>query len=196
MTAVASIAILLGAIVCVVNWSAFFATSIGRRYVSPVPIVGGLLLLLGLLGFESTRRFAALGLLADWGTLALLLSLPTMVREARATSRRNLIRSFSAVSGGRKYEIRLFKDAVFTITVQGDPGVLCNHHGYAHVRRGFTGTWGEKPTEFVLEGYAGSRCLMIKKLAGPLQTVELNYTAEGECSWDSLQSLILTPTPP
>lgn len=61
----AAIALLVGLFLAAFNWITF-DFSAPDKGVSPVPVFGGLLLVLGLLGFEQTRWFAWAGLVIDY----------------------------------------------------------------------------------------------------------------------------------
>jgi hypothetical protein len=189
MYILAAIALVIGTLICLANWHALVVSS--RRHVSVAPLIGAVCLFLGLRGFAATESWAWFSPLADWGTLSLLIALPQLYRQARETSRQNLLQSFVSAGKGRRCGIRLFKSGKFTARVRYDPALPCSRSGHAHVERGFAGTWREDPEGYVLEGYGGGRRLIIHLTDGSPRTVE-SACGESCCAWDSLDSLDLT----
>ncbi len=143
---------MLGGYIAAMNWYSICASHRSHRNVSPVPLFGALLLVLGLLGFEQTKPYAWVGVLADYGTLALFIALPMLAWESWTTSRFNLLHRFLSDAGGRRDDIRLFKRGRFTIKTEYDPPVPCNEHGALAVSQGRVGTWRRDGDSFCLEG--------------------------------------------
>lgn len=69
MYILAAIAVAIGTLICLANWSVLVMS--GRRHVSVAPLVGAGFLFVGLRGFPVTESWAWLSPLADWGTLSL-----------------------------------------------------------------------------------------------------------------------------
>ena len=175
ITILATIAIGLGALIALLNWYSIYASHRNGRHVSPAPLLGGLLLVLGLVGFPETRAYAWLGIVADYGTIILIFAVPVLIREAWSTSSTNLVHRLVSDSGGRHDDIRLFKRGKFTIKTEHDPPVPCNEYGALAVSRGFVGVWRKESRGFVLEGYEGDRILRILRADGVYRTSEENY---------------------
>jgi len=187
----AIVAILLGALIALSNlFSAWISRKTGRN-VPPVPLVGGILLTLGLLGFSETRPYAWLGLIADYGTLGLILAIPFLVRDAWSTSSINLAHQFVSFSSGRRESICLFKNGIFTIELEHDPPVQSDDYGALALSQGLTGTWREEGTGFLLEAYAEDRLLRILDDGGTYRTREENYPEDQKFPIDRLDALYL-----
>jgi hypothetical protein len=186
---VAFVAIGLGAAISVANWMTLHFSRREKRHISAVPLVGALLLAYGLCCFAATRPFAWLAIIADYGTLALVLALPTLIGEAWATSRVNLVRTFVSRQSGRVIELRLFKRAIFTIEVTFDPPVPCNPHGALISSFGLTGSWRQEGTEIVLDGYVEDRILRLRPDEDRLISEETNYPEGNQFPYDSLTML-------
>ena len=187
----ATIAISLGAFIALFNWYTIYESYRTGRHVSPAPLLGGLLLVLGLIGFPETRAYAWLGVVADYGTLVLIFAVPALIWDAWSTSSINLVHRLVSDSGGRHDDIRLFKRGNFTMKREHDPPVPCNEHGALTVSQGFVGVWREESQGFVLEGYRGDRILRILNAGGVYRTREENYPEDQEFPVDRLDSLEL-----
>ncbi len=77
------LSLLLGGIICLANWIWFYQAVRDRLkgtdpHPTP-PLVGAFFLGVGLAGFEATRPYALLAIVADWGTLYLLISTPRII---------------------------------------------------------------------------------------------------------------------
>lgn len=68
--------IALGGFIAVMNWATVIATRLTGRFHSAVPLIGAVLLAAGLALLPRTRHYAWAAVLADYGTLILLFSLP------------------------------------------------------------------------------------------------------------------------
>ena len=188
---VSAVAITLGAFIALFNWYSIYASQRAGRYVSPTPLLGGLLLVLGLHGYLEIRIYAWLGILADYGTIILIIALPAMIRDAWSTSFANLVHRFVSDSGYRHDDIRLFKRGKFTIRSEHEPPVPCNEHGALVVSSGFVGTWREESQGFILEGYGENRVLRIRNDDGQYRACEDNYPEDREFPVDRFDSLKL-----
>lgn len=187
----ATIAIALGALIALFNWYSIYASHKSGHHVSPAPLLGGFLLVLGLVGFPETRAYAWLGIVADYGTILVIFAVPALIWEVWSTSSMNLVHRLVADSGGRHDDIRLFKRGKFTIKSEHDPPVPCNEHGALAVSRGFVGVWRKESRGFVLEGYGGDRILRIIHADGVYRTREENYPEDQAFPVDRLDSLQL-----
>ena len=187
----AIIAISLGALIALSNWYGIYTSHRTGRHVPPAPLLGGLLLVLGLIGFPETRPYAWLGIVADYGTVALVFAVPVLIWDAWSTSSVNLVHRLVSHSAGRHDDIRLFKRGKFTIRTEHDPPVPCNEYDALAVSRGFVGVWREESRGFVLEGYEGDRILRIFHADGVYRTSEENYPADRDFPVDRLDSLEL-----
>ncbi|MEW6359630.1 MAG: hypothetical protein AB1696_25055 [Planctomycetota bacterium] len=176
----AAVALILGAFLAGLNWYSILASRRQGRFVSPIPILGGGLLVLGLLGFERTRPYAALGILADYGTLGLFLAMPVILWEAWCTSSANLVHRFVSDRDGRRDDIRLFRRGRLAIDTRYDPPAQSNAQGALAVSRGFVGRWRAEGDGFVLEGYHEGRILRIREADGGYITTETGGPSDPE----------------
>lgn len=191
LKALACTALVLGALIVLSNWYSIYASRSDRRFVSPIPVVGGALVTLGLLGFTTTRPYAWIGFVADYGTLVFIFSLPVILRNAWRTSSINLLHGFSSDHDGRRHDIRLFKRSVFTIRCKHDPPIPCDDHGSLVVEYGFVGRWHEQDDGFCLGSYDSNRSLEIRRSGEGYRTIETDYPPDRQNAYDSLDSLPL-----
>jgi hypothetical protein len=187
--AVASLA--LGGYITVMNWYSIYASRRSDRNISPVPLVGAFFLVLGLLGFQQTKPYALAGILADYGTLALIGALPMLARESWTTSRFHLLHRFLSDAAGRRDDIRLFKRGIFTIKTDYNPPIPSNEHGALAVSLGRVGTWRAEGDNFCLEGYGDERMMRIKEQDGRFVTEEESYPDSNEYQHDRMGGLTL-----
>jgi hypothetical protein len=186
---IAVVAIGLGAAVSVGNWLTVYSSRTEKRFVSAVPLVGAALLAYGLYHFPATRRFAWVGIIADYGTLVLILSVPRLINEAWSTNRVNLVRSFVSRKSGFVIKIRLFKKGAFTIRATFNPPAPCNPHGALIESFGFVGKWKQEGAEFILSGYAEDRMLCLRPEGARFLSQETGYPEDSEYPYDSLTML-------
>lgn len=187
----AAVSIGLGAFITLANWYAIYSAHRSGRSESPAPLLGGLLLVVGLLGFPETRPYAWLGVIADPGLFLPILAIPALIWDLWSTSKINLVHRFVSNSGGRHDDIRLLKRGKFTIESKHDPPVPCNEHGALALSHGFVGVWREDPSGFVLERYRDNRILRIVQADGVYRTREENYPQNEVFPADRLDSLEL-----
>ena len=188
---IAVISLVLGVPITLFNWYSIYASYRSGRNVSPAPILGGILLFLGLFGFPETRAYAWVGIVSDYGTISLIAAFPAMIWEAWSTCSVNLAHRFVSDLAGRHDDIRLFKQGKFTIRSEHKPSVVCNKYGALAKTLGFVGTWREESPGFVLEGYRENRVLQILESNGHFATREQNYPVNREFPVDQLDSLKL-----
>jgi hypothetical protein len=148
----AGASLVLGGSIAAMNWYSIYVSYKSNRNVSPVPLLGAFFLVLGLLGFPQTRPLAWAGIVADYGTLALIRTLPMLVWDSWATSRFNLLHRFLSDANRRRDDIRLFKRGKFTIKTYYDPPVTSNEHGAFAVSQSRVGTWRPDGDSFCLGG--------------------------------------------
>jgi len=187
----ASIATGVGALIVLFNWYSLYASHRSGRNVSPAPLLGGLLLFLGLFNFPETRAYAWLAIVADYGTLIMVSAVPLLIRDAWSTCSFNLVHRFVSNTDGRQDDIRLFKRGKFTIRREHSPPVTCNEHGALSVSQGFVGVWHEEDRGFVLGGYGGDRILRILRTNGCFRTREEHYPENRKFPIDRLDALDL-----
>lgn len=187
----AGASIALGGSIAVLNWYSIYASHKSERDVTAVPLLGAFFLVVGLLGFEQSRPYAWLGILADYGTLIMFVAIPMLARDSWTTSRLNLLHRFLSDANGRRDDIKLFKRGKFTIKTDYDPPVPSNEHGALAVSQGRVGTWRTDGDTFCLEGYGEDRILRISNRNGELITEEENYPDGNQFQHDRMGGLTL-----
>jgi len=187
----AGICLAFGGYIAVMNWYTIYASHKSGRNVSPIPLLGACFLVLGLCGFQQTKPYAWAGILVDYGTLVLMLVIPSLVWESWTTSRINLLHRFLSDFDGRRDDIRLFKRGRFTIKTEYNPPVPCNPHGALAMSQGRIGTWTHDGDVFCLVGYGESRTMKIMQKDGLFITVEMNYPDSNEFKHDRMGGLTL-----
>ncbi len=183
------VALVLGAVICLNNWLTLYVSWKKKRVVSAVPLLGALLLAYGLASFPATQQFVWVSVIADYGTLILILALPKFINELWSTSRINLLRSLVSLNSDRTVELKLFKKTIFTIADTYDPPIPCNPHGARVVSRGYRGKWKQEGSAFVLKDYCEDRQLCLRQEGDHFVSVETNYPDDNESPYDSLTRL-------
>ena len=162
MQILAAIAIAFGLLMSAFNRATLFPSRDDKN-VSPAPLVGGALLAIGFLGFETTRPYWWLAVFIDFGTLALLLALPMLISEMWAHSDRNALHIFESTIDDRTVNIRLFKNGDCVINISFDPPRPHGAYGNLAVSAGFVGKWSSCDEHFEVNEYAGGRALRLSQ---------------------------------
>lgn len=189
MKFLAIIAIGLGGYISFVNWLSLYQSWKTRKFVSSVPIVGALLLGFGLAYFEKTRYYAFLCVIADYGTLVLIISTPSLIKQFWQISRFNLIQSFVGHAGHTKYELKLYKKGIFVIEAEVEPTQIANEHGAMISQFGFQGKWEEKEGSIQLTEYDNDRVLNLTKTDNEYLAGETNYPEDRKYKYDLLHGI-------
>ncbi len=155
---IAVVLITFGAIVSLLNWATLLCTLRTGRFISGVPLVGGVCLGTGAVLLPALRPYAGLAVLLDWGTVALLLAVPRIAREAWATCRINLLEEYVGRRGITIVSLRLFRRGVFTLRwdIERSPGE------YGIVGMGHVGTWERESDTLALR--IGENCAVFRPL--------------------------------
>lgn len=183
--------IALGVVFSLMNWSYVVLSWVKKRHVSLVPLVGAIPLGCGLVLLPQTRPFAWLALVADCGTLGILLGMPFIVREIWSTSRFNLLHSFASSASGRQVSIKLFRRHVAVISVKFDPPIRCVERDSYVQSFGMVGNWSLTESGYQIDGYGADRQLRMSLTEGGYLTEELNYPKEKGRDFDSLGGIKL-----
>jgi hypothetical protein len=192
MLIVGYLLIVLGGLISFQNWASIVVSYRSGRFVSAVPLVGGLLLGGGMALIPPTRPYAALAIVADYGTLIFILALPHLCYQIWSTSRFNLVHSFSISAAGRSITINLFHRHIAVIRVEFNPPVPCHDNGSLAQGFGAVGRWATTEAGFSIEGYRATRHIrLVPKENGDFTTVELNYPSEQRYNYDSLDGFVL-----
>jgi hypothetical protein len=191
MFVVACVLIAFGGLMSLLNWGTLVASLRSKRFVSAVPLVGAVPLGCSLALLPETRVFAWLAVVADYGTLVLIIALPRIVYEAWSTSRINLLRSFTTNAKECVITMKLFRRQVAVISAQFDPPIPCNEYDVRVESFGFLGTWAPTPSGFSIKGYASDRALLVSRANGAYATTELNYPSDRRYKYDCLDGLLV-----
>jgi hypothetical protein len=189
MTVVAYALIAIGGLLSLLNWGTLYASLRGNSFVSAVPLAGALPLGTGMALLPVTRPFAWLALVADFGTLVLIIALPRIAFEIWSTSRINLLHSFTTNARGRTIHIMLFRRRIAVIRVEFDPPIPRNDQGALVQSFGLVGSWDTTENGFSISGYASDRRLLVSIDEGAYTTEELNYPSGKKYDYDCLDGL-------
>ena len=182
--------IVLGSALSLANWYTLYAYLCKDRYSSVVPLLGAILLGSGMATIPRTRPFAWLAVIADYGTLVLIISLPQLVYAFWSTSIFNRFAVFRTDDAGRKIQIKLFRRGIAVIQATFNPTLPTGAGGFV-VGFSWMGTWEHAEDGYSVTGYASDRQLVILRDNGAFKTRELGYPVGREYSHDCLDSLSL-----
>lgn len=164
MQLLAGIALTFGLLLSLFNWASIFLSR-PEKHVSPTPLLGGIFLAVGFLGFELTRPYWWLAAVVDFGTLIALLALPWFIYEMCSHSDRNTRHLFVGTVGDRTVEIKLFENRDAAIKISLDPPRPHGDRGHAVISCGFAGKWDNGSDQLRITDYAGGRELTIQRSA-------------------------------
>ncbi len=187
MQLLAGIAVTFGLLLSLFNWGSIFLSR-PDKHVSPIPLLGGIFLAAGLLGFELTRPYWWLAAFADFGTLIVLLALPSFIYYRWSHSDRKARYIFVSTVGDRTVDIKLFENGDATIKISFDPPRPRGDRGHLAVSVGFTGKWVDSNDQLKLNGYAGGRELLIQQSADTFVLAE-TYPADDDPSIYAIDGL-------
>jgi hypothetical protein len=189
MKFLAIIAIGLGGYISLMNWVILYQSWRTKKFVSAVPIFGALFLGLGLAYFEKTRYYAFLSVIADYGTLIFIISIPSLIKMFWDVSRFNLIRTFAGNTKYTKYELKLYKKGIFVIRAEVEPPQIAEEHGAKIGEFGLQGKWEEKDNVIQLTEYYKDRSLTLIKTDNKYITKEINYPQDNMYKYDMLDGI-------
>ena len=133
--------ITLGTLVSLLNWLYVIQSARTGRFISGVPLFGAAFLATGALLIPGLRWYAWLAIPLDWGTLALVLDMPQIIREEWQTCSWNLLEEYVGRRGDTVVRLRLFRR-----------GHLVVYWGVERLRSygGRTGHWTREAESLVL----------------------------------------------
>lgn len=143
---IALLLLCVGAGVALLNAVYLYLSWRRGRFVSPIPLLGGLCLGVGAVLLPDRPPYAWAAALLDYGTVSLLFALPAIAREAWATCRLNLLEEYVGRQGQVTVRLQLFRRSVFTLVwdIERPPGEF----GLVGMGRG--GTWQREAGSLVL----------------------------------------------
>lgn len=192
MRLIGFIAIFLGGAISFANWFSLYQTWRTNKFISSVPLIGAFLLGFGLWQFQTTRPYAWLSVVADYGTLIFIYSFPFLVRDFWSTSRINLIKEYVGKSDNARISLNLYKKGVFVIRLEFDPPQSANHYGAQIGSLGLQGKWEVSGDQIQLSEYAENRILYFREENGRFIATELNYPEGREFTYDLLDGIEFT----
>ncbi|MHC5138653.1 MAG: hypothetical protein ACYSOF_01995, partial [Planctomycetota bacterium] len=164
MTIIGIILVLFGGFVSFLNWVYVYLSYKQKRYVSSIPLLGGLSLALGLYClYQSIYAFFAI--FADYGTIVCFWAIPYLAKDTWQTSRFRLEHKLTAQSHNASYTLNFFKSGVFTMKTDFDPPQACNEHGATIMSDGMQGNWKQQDKSLILIGYRESRKTVLTEVA-------------------------------
>ena len=83
MQIIATTLIVLGGLLCFANWMSVLQSILTKTFHSAVPLLGSGLLGSGMLLMSETRSWAWLAVPLDYGTIALIIASPHLIRDPR-----------------------------------------------------------------------------------------------------------------
>jgi hypothetical protein len=134
----------LGGLIAAFNWLYVYLTLYTGRFHSSVPLIGGVLLCVGMLLLPVTRPYPWAAVLLDFGTIGSVLALPHLVRDSWNTSRFNLLEEYTRRFGIKTVQLRLFRKRIFTI----EQSIRRGEHGLAGA--GSSGEWEREGDRLIL----------------------------------------------
>ena len=185
------IAIALGGFICIMNWLTVFYSRKEEHFISAAPFIGAIFLGYGLLSFPQTRPYAWISIIADYGTLIVIISIPYQFVEYWPVSRFNMLHSFLSLDPKKKIKIKLFKKGIFTISAKLDPPAPCDATGVLVSDFSFEGSWEQTLNTFMLKIYVDNRILKLSPKDNRYLIEEQDYPADTEFPYDSLDEIAL-----
>lgn len=191
MAAIGITLIVLGSCVAALNWITLITTIRSGRFVSAVPLIGAALLGSGLTIVPQTRSYAWVALIADYGTLTLLVALPRLGHECWSVSRFNLLHALHAHESGRHIQVKLFRRDIAIIRADFNPPVPCDDRGSFAVSFSWVAKWRIAGDGYSITDYGSGRELVVSAENGRFKTRELNYPSDTKYKHDCLDALEL-----
>jgi hypothetical protein len=130
-------------------------------------------------------------LIADYGTLVLILALPRLAYEGWSVSRFNLLHVLDNNESGRHIQIKMFRRNIAIIRGDFNPPVPCNDAGSFAVSFSWVAKWRHAQDGFSITDYGSGRELVITAENGHFKTRELHYPAGSKYKHDCLDGLEL-----
>ena len=140
---------LLWVLIAGVNALAAWQTYVQGRYASIVPLLGALFGVAGFFCFPVLRPWFWVPVILDFGSLHLLLAVPTPAAECWRTSHWNLVQELDSTSAdGWVARIRLYKGRNFVLLVRWE--IRPEDAGWIEIRR--VGNWVAEGKRLLLQG--------------------------------------------
>lgn len=157
--------ILLGGFFVVMNWACLITSLVTKKNHSMVPPFGGMLVAGGLAFLPAWQRLFWLGLLIDIGFWAMLAAMPSLIQQARRSSKSRLELSLVGRSDGIEVSLSLFRPDDYQITVSSASTQFWS--------RGSLGTWTRQGHRFELVSHTD-------KPDHPARAVLMHHPDRGE----------------
>ena len=172
--------ILLGGFFAAMNWYAPIQSQRENRHVSMVPLVGAVLLGIGIYLISGSMLWSLLAIPLDLGTLLFVLGLPWLFSELWQTSRFNELAKFHADDNGRDIHITLYKNAICAINQEYNETVGPQEHGAIPCSRGFSAKWQLSDDVFHITDITGGREMELVPNGGGYTSSESNVESDAK----------------
>jgi len=117
--AIAIVLMTLGGWIAFVNWLGIYLSYRTKRFHSPAPFLGAMLLGAGMWTLTATRKWAWIAIVLDYGTLALVVALPWLLYDSWRYSSNNLLQQYYGEAGVKNVRLRLYRRGLFVIALRG-----------------------------------------------------------------------------
>lgn len=152
----------IGGLISLANWYAPIASYRSGRFVSQVPLLGGLLLATGTFLVTASWICAALAAICDLGTIVTLLAFPGLIRQAVATASEPPVR-LDCRDRGRVVTLKLYEGgrAAFLITFDSPESKELWSVSPGFVQMSLAAQWCETADGYEVFGYPNGRSLTL-----------------------------------
>jgi hypothetical protein len=161
--AISGAMIFAGGLICLMNGVSLYLSWRKKRFHSVIPLVGAVLLTIGLWRFDATRRFALFAFLGDWGTLVLLYSLPSLIAQFWPICRVNRLKVIAGQGERAEYVLTLFRKGIFWIDIKYRRPSDWNGRMPFLTGSALRGNWTKEGNTILLSGYSGQRKAILEK---------------------------------
>lgn len=179
----------VGVALSAANWRLVLPRPPGRANVSQIPFVPCLFTMLGLVGFDSTRRFWWTALFIDPSIASFGYVLPKLAAESWRTSRFTRLRVLRAHDARRRIELSLHRNGHFLLRAAFDPSTPVDAHGARIVSFGMLGRWEEVGDAIRLSRYRDPRVTSLEPSGGTYASHENGDSSRDPLDPESLDGL-------
>ena len=137
----------LGGFIAVANWLSIYLSWYTGRFHSPIPVIGGLFLFVGMFLLPAMRLWSWTAVLLDYGTMGLLIASPYIIADLWSTSRFNLLEEYIGRNGNKTVHLRLFRKGIFALEVS----IQLDRNEVGVTGAGTTGTWKRESGRLLLQ---------------------------------------------
>lgn len=185
--------IAIGSFVSLLNWIYLYQSYKQKRFISSIPLFGGLFLALGFY-FLTHSVFSFLAILADYGNIICLGSIPCLAKDIWQTFPLRIKQRLISKSDTIAYTLTLFKSGVFIMKIDLDPPRLCNEYGAKIISDNMQGKWKKDNDLIRLSNYRDNRELTLSETSHCIYlSKEYNYPKDKKYNYDFLDNIEFRP---